>query len=154
MIQPLRSLVEDSTAGTTTGGVLLSADATFAGSVPGLASGGGAGGGETTGGGAGGGEADAGGANGSSSVLTVAIVVMLAGLATAGAGASCRLSEGIGERESVCTVAGWTMTVFTVIGLIGSMDPGIGPSRTAGPADATRTGAEPVRSSSLPSLRA
>ena len=54
-------------------------------------------------------------------------------------------------------VPGCTATVFTAFGLIGSVEPGAGASVAGGAADATRTGAEPVRSSSflsLPSFRA
>src|SRR5262245_66571807 len=49
-------------------------------------------------------------------------------------------------------VPGWTTTVFTELGLIGSVDPGAGASTAIGETEATRTGAEPVRSSSLDSL--
>src|SRR5437016_3351777 len=96
-------------------GVLLSADATFAGGTAGTAvlkSDGGAGevatGGTAaaTGAAAGGdtggcepakGAPDRGVAVNGGSLLTVAMVVMVAVLATAGAGVSCRLSEGNGD---------------------------------------------------------
>jgi hypothetical protein len=68
---------------------------------------------------------------------------MVAALATAGAGVSCRLSEGNGDSEAVCIVPGWTTTVFTAFGLIGSVEPGMGASIADGEADATRTGASP-----------
>ena len=88
------------------------------------------------------------------SLFTVLIVVMFAALATAGAGVSCRLSDGNGDRDAVCMLPGCTVTVFTVFGLIGSVDPGAGASAATavGVTEATRTGAEPVRSSSLLSL--
>src|SRR5690349_11035959 len=137
----------DSAAAAATG-VLLSVDATFA-AVPrtaGLALCGGAG---EAGTGCTGGAAGVRG----SSLLIVVTVVTFTGLATGGAGASCRLSDGSGDSEAACNVPGWTITVFTAIGLIGSVEPGIGASVATGAADAMRTGAEPVRSSALPSLR-
>lgn len=85
------------------------------------------------------------GVNGGS-LLTVAMVVTLSGLETTGAGTSWRLSEGRGVSEAVYIVAGWTITVLTDIGLIGSVDPGAGPSGTDGATEATRTRGDPVRS--------
>src|SRR5262245_4646157 len=84
------------------------------------------------------------------SLLTVEIVVMLAALATAGAGVSWRLSVGTGDNEAV--LPGWTTTVFTAFGLIGSVEPAAGASIANGAAEATRTGAEFVRSLSVLSL--
>jgi hypothetical protein len=49
-------------------------------------------------------------------------------------------------------VPGWTTTVLTLFGFIGSVEPGAGASIATGATEATRTGAEPVRSSSLFSL--
>ena len=66
-----------------------------------------------------------------------------------GAGVSCRLSDGNGVRAAVRMLPGWTATVFTAFGLIGSVEPGSGASEDARVTDATRTGAEPVRSSSF-----
>jgi hypothetical protein len=43
---------------------------------------------------------------GGGSLLTVVIVVMFAALVTAGAGVSCRLSEGSGDREAVYIAPG------------------------------------------------
>src|SRR5215471_1837057 len=91
------------------------------------------------------------GANGGS-LLTVEIVVTLAGLDTTGAGTSWRLLDGSGVSEAVYIVAGWTITVLTEVGFIGSVDPGAGPFGTDGATEATRTRADPVRSSSLMSL--
>ena len=131
-------------------GTLFPADATFAvgaASAVTFAAGGGTGtgagavatgvegGGEAAGDEAGGGAAAAVGPAGGGSLLTVAIVVMFAALVTAGAGVSCRLSEGSGVREAVYTVPGWTATVLTVTGLIGSVEPAAGAS-VAGGADA------------------
>jgi|SRR6476646_6921237 len=124
-------------------GTLFPADATFAVGAAELvtfAAGGAAGtgagaaatgveaGGEAAGDEAGGGAAAAVGPAGGGSLLTVAIVVMFAALLTAGAGVSCRLSEGSGVREAVYTVPGWTATVLTATGLIGSVEPGAGAS--------------------------
>ena len=124
-------------------GTLFPADATFAVGAAELvtfAAGGAAGtgagaaatgveaGGEAAGDEAGGGAAAAVGTAGGGSLLTVAIVVMFAALLTAGAGVSCRLSEGSGVREAVYTVPGWTATVLTATGLIGSVEPGAGAS--------------------------
>ena len=124
-------------------GTLFPADATFAVGAAELvtfAAGGAAGtgagaaatgveaGGEAAGDEAGGGAAAAVGPAGGGSLLTVAIVVMFAALPTAGAGVSCRLSEGSGVREAVYTVPGWTATVLTATGLIGSVEPGAGAS--------------------------
>src|SRR5262245_37682085 len=83
------------------------------------------------------------------------MVVMLAALAAAGAaGASWRLSDGSGDSEAAYAVPGCTTTVFTLFGLIGSVEPGAGASTATGDIEATRTGAELVRSSlSFPSLR-
>src|SRR5262245_7594570 len=87
------------------------------------------------------------------SLLTVGMVVTLAGLETTGAAISWRLSDGSGVSEAVYNiVAGWTITVLTEVGFIGSVDPGVGPSGTDGATEATRTRADPVRSSSLASL--
>ena len=47
------------------------------------------------------------------SLLTVEMVVTLAGLETTGAGTSWRLSEGRGVSEAVYIVAGWTITVLS-----------------------------------------
>ena len=119
-------------------GTLFPADATFAVGAAGpmiFAAGGGTGtggaaatgvesGGEAAGDEAGGGAAATVGPAGGGSLLTVAIVVMFAALVTAGAGVSCRLSEGSGVREAAYTVPGWTVTVLTVTGLIGSVEPG------------------------------
>src|SRR4029077_11277583 len=92
-------------------GTLFPADATFAvgaanavtfatgggtGPAAGAAATGVEGGGEAAGDEAGGGAAAAVGPAGGGSLLTVAIVVMFAALVTAGAGVSCRLSEGSG----------------------------------------------------------
>jgi hypothetical protein len=97
-------------------GTLFPADATFAVGAAELvtfAAGGAAGtgagaaatgveaGGEAAGDEAGGGAAAAVGPAGGGSLLTVAIVVMFAALVIAGAGVSCRLSEGSGVREAV-----------------------------------------------------
>ncbi|MGC2827179.1 MAG: hypothetical protein WA322_23620, partial [Pseudolabrys sp.] len=123
------------TAGT---GTELAADATLAGgatSPTGFAAGGGverdetgggaaAEGGTALGGGAGAEPGDAGGvaaasggAAGGGSLLTVVMLVMFAGLAIPGAGASCRLSDGKGESEAaVYILPGWTATVFTAFG--------------------------------------
>jgi hypothetical protein len=124
-------------------GTLFPADATFAVGTAGamtFAAGGGTGtgagaaatgveaGGAGAGDEAGGGAAATAGPAGCGSLLTVAIVVMFAALVTAGAGMSCRLSEGSGVREAVYTVPGWTATVLTVTGLIGSVEPGAGAS--------------------------
>src|SRR5262249_59933860 len=95
--------------------------------------------------------AAAAGANGGS-LLTVEIVVTLAGLDTTGAGTSWRLLDGSGVSEAVYIVAGWTITVLTEVGFIGSVDPGPGPSGTDGATEAMRTRADPVRSASLMSL--
>src|SRR5262245_56025043 len=91
------------------------------------------------------------GANGGS-LLTVEIVVTLAGLDTTGAGTSWRLLDGSGVSEAVYIVAGWTITVLTEVGFIGSVEPGAGPSGTDGATEATRTRADPVLFSSLMSL--
>ena len=122
-------------------GTLFPADATFAVGAAGsmtFAAGGGTGtggaatgvesGGEAAGDEAGGGAAATVGPAGGGSLLTVAIVVMFAALVTAGAGVSCRLSEGSGVREAAYTVPGWTATVLTVTGLIGSVEPAAGAS--------------------------
>jgi len=103
MIQPPRILAAVSavTAGT---GTLSPADAIFAGSGSGFAVGGkagAAGGGETGDGAAAIGAAGMGAADGGVSLLTVAIVVTFAAVATAGAGVSCRLSDGNGDSEAV-----------------------------------------------------
>jgi len=112
-------------------GTLFPADATFAvgaaelvtfkaggaaGTGAGAAATGVEAGGEAAGDEAGGGAAAAVGPAGGGSLLTVAIVVMFAALLTAGAGVSCRLSEGSGVREAVYTVPGWTATVLTATG--------------------------------------
>ena len=86
------------------------------------------------------------------SLLTVERVVTLVGLETTGGGTSRRLSDGSGVSEAVYIVAGWTVTVLTDVGFIGSVDPGAGPPGTDGATEATRTLADPVRSSSLASL--
>src|SRR5512143_654167 len=91
---------------------------------------------------------------GSGSFFTVATVMTEAGLAGAGAGTSCRLSEGSGDNAAVFMLPGCTVTVFTAFGLIGSVEPGCGASEAERVTDATRTGADPVRSTSLGSLRA
>ena len=126
-------------------GTLFPADATFAVGAAGpmtFAAGGGTGtgaaatgvesGGEAAGDEAGGGAAATVGPAGGGSLLTVAIVVMFAALVTAGAGVSCRLSEGSGVREAADTVPGWTATVLTVTGLIGSVEPAAGASVAGG----------------------
>ena len=80
-------------------------------------------------------EADAGdgtavGAAEGGSFLTVAIVVTFAALA---AGVSWRLPEGTGvSSDAVYIMPGWTATVRTVTGLIGSVEPGAGPSIAEG----------------------
>ena len=121
-------------------GTLFPADATFAVGAAGGGTGTGAGaaatgvesGGEAAGDEAGGGAAATVGPAGGGSLLMVAIVVMFAALVTAGAGVSCRLSEGSGVREAAYTVPGWTATVLTVTGLIGSVEPAAGASVTGG----------------------
>src|SRR5579872_1996776 len=98
-----------STTAATGTGTLLLTEATFAGSVPStpdLAPGGGAAA-DTCGGGAcGGGSWGGGSCGGDDSLFTVLIVVMVAALATAGAGVSCRLSDGNGDRDAVCMFPG------------------------------------------------
>jgi hypothetical protein len=123
-------------------GTLFPADATFAGgaafaAVGGTGTGAGAAatgvkaGGEAVGDDAGGGAAATVSSAGGGSLLT-AIVVMFAALVTADAGVSCRLSEGSGVREAAYTVPGWTATVLTVTGLIGSVEPAAGASVAGG----------------------
>src|SRR5262249_50118632 len=140
MSQPLRCLV----IGSAGAGVSLASAATFVGDrgcAAGGGTGGGAGGGPAAaagwvagavsfgGGGAGATAglaavaatgAEGAGANGGS-LLTVEIVVTLAGLDTTGAGTSWRLLDGSGVSEAVYIVAGWTITVLTEVGFIGSV---------------------------------
>src|SRR6185437_2481983 len=86
---------------------------------------------------------------GGCSLFMVATVVIAIRPVSAGAGASCLVSDGSGERAAVRIVPGCTVTVFTAFGLIGSVDTGRGISELDRAMAATRTGAEPVRSSSF-----
>src|SRR5581483_2918652 len=91
-------------------------------------------------------------------LFTVLMVVIAVRADSAGIGVSCRASMGNGDNAAVRIVPGWTATVFTALGLIGSVEPGSGASEDDRATDATRMGAEPVWSSSfsrfLRSLRA
>src|SRR5262249_61505178 len=85
--------------------------------------------------------AAAAGANGGS-LLTVEIVVTLAGLDTTGAGTSWRVLDGSGVGEGGYIVAGWAITVLAEGGFIGGVDPGAGPAGRDGRARGTRGAAE------------
>ena len=120
MIHPERGLAVGSGARVETG-TLGTAEAILAGAA------GGEEGSDSVTGGSGTAGADTGGAiGGDCSVLTVVTVVIVACADSAGAGMSCRLSDGNGVRVAVRMLPGWTVTVLTAFGLIGSVEPGSG----------------------------
>src|SRR5260221_10149665 len=121
MSQPTRALIAASALATGAGtGIAFPADAIFAGSMPstpGFAPGGEAGGGEAGGGETGGAAATTavattGGAGGGAAVVvgslrTVVIVVMFAGLETAGPRVGLRVSHGNGGSRAPCLGGGF-----------------------------------------------
>src|SRR5665213_1136392 len=60
------------------------------------------------------------------SLLTVAMVVTVAGFAVAGAGANWRLAEGSGDRAVDRAGPACTETVLTAVGVIGAVEPSAG----------------------------
>ena len=142
MIHPERGLATGSGACVATG-ALGTAEATLAGAA------GGEGSDFVTGGSGAAGAGTGGAIDGDCSVFTAITVVIVACVDSGGVGVSCRLSDGNGVKAAVRMLPGCTATVFTAFGLIGSVEPGSGASEDARVTDATRTGAEPVRSSSF-----